>query len=265
MGATEGGLRTKRYFNISNPEIPLVSIITVVFNGEKYIEQTIQSVINQSYVNIEYIIIDGGSTDSTVNIICRYDDQISYWVSEPDNGIYNAMNKALSIVNGDWIFFLGSDDILFDNNVIHRFIYEQENIDVDVIFGDVMYSNHYYFKSRLNFRMLLHNTLHHQACFYRKYLFNNFRYCEEYQISADYELNLKIYIQKKAYKYIDKPVSIFRCGGASSRNINLGISEMNVIRRKYVGYIVNILMVVILKIRGIFRVFLKPRYNNIDL
>ena len=113
--------------------------------------------------------------------------------------------------------------------------------------------------------MLLHNTLHHQACFYRKYLFNNFRYCEEYQISADYELNLKIYIQKKAYKYIDKPVSIFRCGGASSRNINLGISEMKVIRRKYVGYIVNILMVVILKIRGIFRVFLKPRYYNIDL
>jgi glycosyltransferase involved in cell wall biosynthesis len=226
-------------------------VITVVFNGEKYIEQTIQSVINQSYSNIEYIIIDGGSTDETVNIIRKYDNQINYWISEPDSGIYNAMNKALSITDGDWIFFLGSDDILFNAEVIHKFIYCHKDIEVDVIFGDVIFSNNYYFKSKLNYKILVGNTLHHQSCFYRKYLFNDFRYQDSYKISADYELNLKIYTQKGSYKYINSPVSIFRYEGESSRNRDLGIKEMNNIRSKYVNYIVNVIMSLILKIRGI--------------
>ncbi|MDM3862941.1 MAG: glycosyltransferase family 2 protein, partial [Aphanizomenon gracile PMC644.10] len=181
----EGGLRTKGFFKTSSPELPLVSIITVVFNGEKYIEQTIQSVINQSYSNIEYIIIDGASTDETVSIIRKYDNQISYWISEPDNGIYSAMNKALSIATGDWIFFLGSDDILFDGEVINKIFHSQKYLDVDIIFGDVLYMNSYYFKSQLNYKILLRNTLHHQSCFYSKYLFNDFRYQDIYKICAD--------------------------------------------------------------------------------
>jgi len=106
----EGGLRTQGYFKQSYPDKPLISIITVVFNGEKYLEETIQSVINQSYDNVEYIIIDGGSTDGTVDIIKKYEGQIDYWVSEKDKGIYDAMNKGCVLALGDGINFLNAGD-----------------------------------------------------------------------------------------------------------------------------------------------------------
>ena len=88
----------------------LISVITVSYNAVSTIEQTILSVINQTYSNIEYIIIDGGSTDGTIDIIRRYEDKIAYWVSEPDRGIYDAMNKGASKANGEYIAFLNSDD-----------------------------------------------------------------------------------------------------------------------------------------------------------
>jgi hypothetical protein len=141
--------------------------------------------------------------------------------------------------------------------VVHQFISCGKHIDVDLIFGDVIFSNKYYFKSQLNYKMLLRNTLHHQSCFYNKDLFNNFRYQDRYKICADYELNLKIYTQKRRYKYLNVPVSIFRCEGESSINRDLGISDINNIRSEYVNYIVNILMILTLKIKSIVRYFLK--------
>ena len=108
----EGGLRTKGYFKKSYEDKPLISIITVVYNGEKYLEETIQSVINQTYDNVEYIIIDGGSTDGTLDIIKKYEDRIDYWVSERDKGIYDAMNKGIDVASGDWLVFINSSDTL---------------------------------------------------------------------------------------------------------------------------------------------------------
>ena len=99
-------------------QYPLISVITVSYNAVSTIEDTILSVINQTYTNIEYIIIDGGSADGTVGIIEKYVDRISYWVSEPDKGIYDAMNKGLKVANGDWAIFMGSDDVFFNNKVI---------------------------------------------------------------------------------------------------------------------------------------------------
>lgn len=97
-----------------------ISIITVCFNSEKTIEDTIKSVCCQTYKNIEYIIIDGGSTDRTCDIINSYISQISIFVSEPDNGIYDAMNKGLDMATGDYLLFLGSDDHLMSSNIIER-------------------------------------------------------------------------------------------------------------------------------------------------
>lgn len=101
---------------------PPVSIITSVYNGEKYIKETIENVINQTYNNIEYIIIDGGSTDDTVDIIKKYKKQIAYWKSEPDNGMYDAINKGLSVCTGKIIAYLNSDDLYADNSIVERVV-----------------------------------------------------------------------------------------------------------------------------------------------
>jgi glycosyltransferase involved in cell wall biosynthesis len=114
----EGGLRTKSYFKQSLPDMPLISVITVVFNGAQHLEETILSVIHQTYDNVEYIIIDGGSNDRTVDIIKKYEDKIDYWVSEPDRGIYDAMNKGIELTNGEWLNFLNCGDSFFNNYVL---------------------------------------------------------------------------------------------------------------------------------------------------
>jgi len=100
---------------ISKNTKPLISIITVVKNNEKYLEETIQSVVNQNFKNFEYIIVDGKSTDGTIEIIKKYNNKIDYWISENDKGIYDAFNKGLDIANGNLIGFVNSDDILTPN------------------------------------------------------------------------------------------------------------------------------------------------------
>ena len=97
---------------------PLVSVVTVVFNGEKYLEETIQSVINQTYDNVEYTLIDGGSTDGTVDIIRKYEDKIAYWISEPDNGIFDAMNKGADKATGEYIYYLNAGDVFYSRNTL---------------------------------------------------------------------------------------------------------------------------------------------------
>ncbi|MCK5789071.1 MAG: glycosyltransferase, partial [Chlamydiia bacterium] len=136
----EGGLRTKGYFKKSYEEKPLISIITVVFNGVEYLEQTIQSVINQSYDNVEYIIIDGGSTDGTVDIIRKYEDQIDYWVSEKDKGIYDAMNKGLQLVVGEYVGIINADDF-YEPFAIEKSIECIKNNNADYSMGKVQYVN----------------------------------------------------------------------------------------------------------------------------
>ena len=131
----EGGLRTNGYFkagtctaaetdplerNVVARRNPLITVITVVFNGAGTLEQTILSVIKQSCENVEYLIIDGGSTDGTLDIIRKYEHAIDYWVSEPDGGIYEAWNKAAGLLLGDWCIFLGADDELASDNVLEE-------------------------------------------------------------------------------------------------------------------------------------------------
>ncbi len=114
----EGGLRLDGIVKKGRPGNPLVSVITVVYNGEKHIEQSIQSVIGQSYEHIEYIVVDGGSTDRTLDIIAKYQDRIDYWISEPDKGISDAMNKGILLSNGELIAHLHADDFFADPSVV---------------------------------------------------------------------------------------------------------------------------------------------------
>ncbi len=166
----EGGLRTKGFFKysysrydddwcivddndiqtkkvdlneyvISNQDykmdsIPLISIITVVFNGEKHLEATIQSVLKQTYPNVEYVIIDGGSADGTLDIIYKYEDYLDYWVSEKDGGIYDAMNKGIKLFQGRYIMFLNAGDLINDESVISKMF--ETNTQADVYYGKTL-------------------------------------------------------------------------------------------------------------------------------
>lgn len=119
----DGGLRLQgKYKSKDINQKPLITVLTVVFNGAETLERTILSVINQSYDNVEFIIIDGGSTDKTLDIIHKYEHAVDYWISEPDQGIYDAFNKAVSCASGDWVCFLGADDFLWENEALARLV-----------------------------------------------------------------------------------------------------------------------------------------------
>lgn len=226
--------------------IPLISVITVSYNAVSTIEETILSVVNQTYSNIEYIIIDGGSTDGTLDIIKKYQDKIAYWISKPDKGIYDAMNKGINNANGDYLFFLGADDKLSNIGVIKDVFGNIKNSPI-LIYGNVKYQNgKKNICSRFSKKILLHNTIHHQSAFYHKKLFVNFRYNIYFKIVADYELNLKIYLYNKPEThYVNKVISICTDDGVSRSNAFLAQKEMLKVRRLYFNQIQNIILDII--------------------
>jgi glycosyltransferase involved in cell wall biosynthesis len=236
-----GGLRTQGVIRESTQERPLVSIITVVFNGEKSIENTIVSVIHQSYQNVEYIICDGCSTDSTVDIIQRYDSKIDYWISEPDLGIYDAMNKGISLSQGKWILFLGSDDHLMNDGSINDLV-SHASEELMVIYGNVVYNNGYTYKSRLDLRTAISNTLHHQASLYNSNLFTNFRYDTACKVYSDYELNLLILIRGYQSYYVDRVISFCNTGGMTTKYKQIVNGELKYLRGKHIDKVSNLLI-----------------------
>jgi len=133
----EGGLRTKNIFKNTKNDAPLISIITVVLNGEKYLEESILSLHGQKYKNYEHIIIDGGSTDKTLEIIKKYENKIDYWCQKKDKGIYDAFNLGMKLCRGDYLGFLNSDDLFLPEAFNHLMKYIKNNNDKDFIFGSV--------------------------------------------------------------------------------------------------------------------------------
>lgn len=118
MIRSSGGARSRGAWKKKEPGNPLISVVTVVFNGSEHLEQAIRSVLSQSHANIEYIIVDGGSTDGTLDIIRKYEDRIDYWISEPDRGISDAMNKGIRLATGDLVAHLHADDYYSDDSVV---------------------------------------------------------------------------------------------------------------------------------------------------
>lgn len=133
---THGGKRISQFANEKEKK-PLVSLITVVKNNDRHLEETIQSVLNQSFKNFEYILIDGNSDDNTIKIIKKYEDQINYWISETDDGIYFAFNKGLEYARGELIGFVNSDDILKQNALEILSNYYRKYPEIDFLFGAV--------------------------------------------------------------------------------------------------------------------------------
>lgn len=216
-----------------------ISIITVVYNGEKYLEQTIKSVLDQSYKNIEYIIIDGGSIDGTIDIIKKNEEKIHYWISEKDNGIYDAMNKGILKATGEIVGIINSDDFYSDNETIENIIkvYTSNNMP-DILYGNMKFINPDTNQSKIIYPSInnLRNdmTLNHPACFVKRESYDEKLFDTNFKICADYDLIMFFYLKGKKLVYIDKVITIMRIGGASD-NFTLSTSEVFKVQKKYFG------------------------------
>ncbi|MBN2418173.1 MAG: glycosyltransferase [Deltaproteobacteria bacterium] len=226
-----------------NPDSPLISIITVVRNAENYIENVIKEVSSQTYKYKEHIIIDGGSTDGTVGLIKSNEGKISYWLSEADTGIYDAMNKGIDAARGEWLYFFGADDSFFGHDTLQLFFESRKFPDnVLMILGNIINANGRLFRSRISKLMYFKNMVHHQGVFYRRRVFEEFRYGISnaaggkpgYRISGDYELNLLLFLRGSKHIYLNETIA--RCGSGISMQGNLaGYMEEMKIRRRYLG------------------------------
>ena len=213
-----------------------ISIITVCYNSEKTIRKTIESVINQDYNDIEYIIIDGLSNDNTINIINEYTHKISQTISEKDNGIYDAINKGIKVATGEVVGIINSDDELYNNKIISTIADTyKENLNLDAIIGDIIFLNE-------------NNDIHrkysalkwkpskfawgmmppHPSFYCKKQLFNKYGYYRtDFKIAADYELMMRyILVNKISYKYLPIVFVKMSLGGISTKNLksNLNIN-----------------------------------------
>ncbi len=223
--------------------LPLITVVTVVFNGVKTLEETIKSVINQTYPNVEYIIIDGGSTDGTLDIIKKYEDIIDYWVSEPDKGIYDAMNKGIFLALGEFVYFLGCDDLIVSTNIFDKIFFDNIN-KYDFIYGNVFMkpNRNIIYNGYFNSYKLMLRNICHQAIFYKKKLFIQYDcYNIKYYSWADHEFNLRIF-KKSKKKYINIIIAIFNDDGFSEYNNDSNfLNDFGLIIRKNLGFVFFIL------------------------
>lgn len=211
----------------------LISIVTVVYNAEEYLEETIKSIINQTYKNIEYIIIDGGSTDGTVDIIKKYEDKIDYWISEKDNGIYDAMNKGIKATNGNWINFMNAGDSFYSNDTFKNIFLNNDLQNVDVLYGNhkVIYPKKTRIARAGNIEDLWKGSIFcHQSTFISSSVHKDHLYNYSNKIGADFEFFYSLYKQNKSFKYLDIIISNYSAGGLSDiKRIDSIVGWWNVI------------------------------------
>ncbi len=265
----DGGRRTRNEPPASQAGLPLISVITVVFNGVKTVEQTIQSVIAQNYPNIEYIIIDGGSVDGTLDILHKYEDQIDYWLSAKDAGIYDAMNKGIALATGDFIGMLNSDDYFATPLAITRIAHRLTETQVDAVFScldivnpvDLTQVLRKYRVAEYSPFMLRIGVMPAHPTFYCKRSCYDLagRYRTDYRIAADFEMLVRLLIQHHiTWSFIDETTVKMRSGGLSSRNIRSNWIVNQEIVRACIdnGLYTNVLMLAMkLPIRLMERIF----------
>lgn len=210
---------------MNSAEKNLLSVITVVFNAEKQVETLLNSIAVQKDERIEFIVIDGGSTDQTPEILKKYAAIIDVLVSEKDSGIYDAMNKGISLASGKWLYFIGSDDKLADN-VLNDFLLMTAQSDAELVYGDFIEvtpdgKKIYRAQSRITAKyQMLKGCLNHQSVFFSKKLFEKYGvYNTGYRLSADFDFFTRIpfHVYSKALK-LPFPVAYYNNNGLSGRS-----------------------------------------------
>lgn len=218
-----------------------ISIVTVCFNSEATIEDTILSVLSQTYENIEYIVVDGGSKDATLNIIEKHRDKITKVISEPDDGIYDAMNKGISLCTGDVIGILNSDDVFASDTVVDSIAKQFINdSSISILYGDICIVDRHdlsktlrrYSLPRLyNWKLRIGLMPPHPSTFVRTGLYEDFGvYKTDYKIAADFEFFVRTVLRhKKQPSYMPETITLMRHGGVSSagfRSVMISTDEM---------------------------------------
>ena len=211
---------------------PKISIITVCFNSEKNLEQCIQSIVNQDYENLEYIVIDGGSTDGTLDIINKYRDKISYFVSEPDKGISDAFNKGIRAATGDLIGIINSDDFMMPEAWKKVAAEYEEGVDVyrgyELLYYPTRKKTKAEYPNNRFGRLPIGNCICHEAAFITKQTYEKVGlYKVDFKYSMDVDLFMRLYRAKAVHKFIDVCVLTFRVGGASSTISKSYLEERN--------------------------------------
>jgi len=216
VNMNKGGYSTSGVSSIKEAGVPLISIITVVRNGEEYMQSCIDTVKAQSYPNIEHIILDGHSTDGTVEILRANTDQVAFWLSEHDNGIYDAMNKAIKHCSGQWYMFLGVDDLLLDgfsDLACHL------SDETTAYYGCVIYRGVPQLDGPVDRFKLVRSNICHQALLYPRIIFDTHQYDVNYNIAADNVLLLKLWKEQLIkFEYHETVISIFNHNGISGND-----------------------------------------------
>jgi glycosyltransferase involved in cell wall biosynthesis len=234
-GVAQEGAERKR----SRPGLPLISVVTVVFNGERHLEQTILSVAAQSYGNVEYIVVDGGSTDGTLEIIRRHAAAIDHWVSEPDRGIYDAMNKGIALARGELIALLNADDF-YEPDAIQRVAEAYLKAPCQGIY----YGNNFVLQEDLDLKYSFYPSLRcwlgmpvcHQAMFVHRKVYQEVGgYSLGYRFAADYDFLLRTMRRQVPYLPIDAFLVNYRNTGLTSTNYAVSLGEAKKINRDYFG------------------------------
>ena len=211
---------------------PKLSIITVCYNNRNGLQKTIESVVKQTFTNYEYIVIDGGSTDGTVELIKANEQHIDYWLSEKDNGIYDAMNKGIKIAKGEYCYFLNSDDYIATPNTLEK-IFEQVKNNPDIIYGNLAKrkNNKLFYVIKFSKKITPYSffcdksAIHHQASFVKTELFQKYGlYSDRAKLISDWIFFFEtVFLHKVKTQYINRVFAVFLSGGESSTGI--GIDE----------------------------------------
>lgn len=212
---------------------PLVTVVTVVYNAREDMEKTLRSVLGQTYENLEYIVVDGGSTDGTTDVIKKYENRIHRWISEPDKGPYDAMNKGIELARGEWINFMNAGDRFYDDDVI-RDVFSDFPRDADFIYG-----NHYYriseqktvLREAGEFREIwekmkasefsipwLQSIPCHQTFFSKTRLMKETKFNLRYKMAADYNFLFYSFNKKRRFFHTGKVIAVYSKGGMTSKH-----------------------------------------------
>lgn len=214
---------------------PTFSIITVTYNSEKFLEQTIKSIINQGISDIEYIVIDGGSTDSTIDIVKKYSNYISYWVSEKDDGIYDAINKGIKASRGEYVGIINSDD-WYEEGVFLKIEQIINSTQADIICGILrLWENNDILGVQGNTKKFLkYGMISHPTCIVKRGVYNSIGLFDtNFKIAGDYDFMMRCYQSDLKFVFSEIIIANFRTSGISSLDSSTRIIEFNKIQYKY--------------------------------